>query len=224
MNAPGKPTLRTRAPATARSKDLPAIALAMLTGVFAFAWAGFLGNTKDPNFFIHNPWPLYLWLCLLIILVELIILGTPAGAQKGAGDSTATNLRNEGAVRRARVALLSVTLVCIPLVAVVRLKIGELGWLTDFIQSIGNIFNQYRQLWFALLNLALILLYWAGVLLPRLWRQGEERPTASEESAGEKIAADFLVAIIVSLALAPIFSTWIVAGQPDLRCRCSMEA
>ena len=54
------------------------IGLAMIFGVAAFAWAGFLGNPKDlkATVFIREPWLLFLWLCFLMVIVELTIIQT----------------------------------------------------------------------------------------------------------------------------------------------------
>src|SRR5215467_13347937 len=82
-----------------------------LSGVAAFMLAGFLGFrdieaglASSPYFeplwsrnLFHQPWPLYLWFCALIMTLEASILRHPA-------------------LRRQLVAMLTVTVICIGLV------------------------------------------------------------------------------------------------------------
>ena len=175
------------------------IGLAMIFGVAAFAWAGFLGNPKDlkATVFIREPWLLFLWLCFLMVIVELTIIQT--------------TYRDQMAARAARREILAVTFISILAVVLIRLishNDASLTAMHDFFDIIGKVLRNNLQWTLFLLNLLLILIYWVGLWGARLWRAWKGQQ--NNEISGEQLAGDFLIGIVLSMLVAPLFSAVIL--------------
>ncbi|HEY7094048.1 MAG TPA: hypothetical protein VH393_12750 [Ktedonobacterales bacterium] len=170
-----------------------AIVLAMLLGAAAFAWAGFLGNPDEENIFIRDPWLLFLWLCFLMIVAELIIIQT---AYQDRADA-----------RGPRWALLTVTCISILIVVIVRLSRGHGIWEALLkllgLDKIGETLREHLQLTLFFINLLIILLAWAALWGARLLRARKSQ--LHNEISGEQVAGDFLIGIVGSWLLAPFF-------------------
>jgi hypothetical protein len=178
------------------------IGFAMLVGVAAFAWAGFLGNPDDKkatvfSIFIREPWLLFLWLCFLMVIVELTILQT--------------TYQDRMAARAARREIFAVTFISILAVVLIRLishNDASLKVARGFFDEIGGVLRQNLPWTLFLLNLLLILVYWVGLWGARLWRawQGQR----NNEISGEQFAGDFIIGIVLSMLVAPLFSAVIL--------------
>jgi hypothetical protein len=172
------------------------IALAMLLGAVAFAWAGFQGNPKDPDILIRDPWLLFLWLCFLMIVAELIIIQT---AYQDRADA-----------RGPRWAILMVTFISILIVVLLRLSHNPENWqaLLRLFDPIGTALRERLQPTLFFINLLVIALAWSALWGARLWRarQGQQ----DNEISGEQLAGDFLIGVAGSLLLAPLFSAGIL--------------
>jgi hypothetical protein len=59
---------------TARRHGAPVILVVVLLGLGAFAWAGFVARPESNAPILREPWPLFLWLCLLILATQWAIL------------------------------------------------------------------------------------------------------------------------------------------------------
>jgi hypothetical protein len=167
----------------------------MLLGAAAFAWAGFLANPDDQNasIFIRDPWLLFLWLCFLMIVAELIIIQT---AYQERADA-----------RGPRWAILTVTCISILIVILVRLSHGHGIWETLLkllgLDQIGRMLRDHLQVTLFFVNLLIILLAWAALWGARLLRARKSQ--LPNEISGEQVAGDFLIGIVGSWLLAPIF-------------------
>jgi hypothetical protein len=144
---------------------------ACLTGIAAFLVTGFLGfrdleamRASSPYFepdwsrsIFHQPWPLYLWFCALIVTLEASILRHPA-------------------LRRQLAAMLVVTSVCIGLVGVIyfynvdinNLRLNLLNALVGTNHFLRPVLEA-QQWTFTLLNFAVIGGFWLSMLYR--WRR-----------------------------------------------------
>jgi hypothetical protein len=171
----------------------------MLLGAAAFAWAGFLGrpDPDEKNIFIRDPWLLFLWLCFLMIVAELIIIQT---AYQDRADA-----------RGPRWTILTVTCISIFIVVLVRLSRGHgieavlrlLG-----LDKIGEMLREHLQLTLFFINLLIVLLAWATLWGARLLRARKSQ--LPNEISGEQVAGDFVIAIVGSWLLAPLFTVGIL--------------
>jgi hypothetical protein len=195
-----------------------------LSGVAAFMLAGFLGFrdieaglASSPYFeplwsrnLFHQPWPLYLWFCALIMTLEASILRHPA-------------------LRRQLVAMLTVTVICIGLVGVIYFYQQEIN---DLLQNlIQNILGKRILLrllgespWtYTILNFLLLGIFWFDTLRRWARRAQGKSPTSDVEidlmsgsvkriestadmpSMQELVSGDLIAGAVLALVLALIF-------------------
>jgi hypothetical protein len=143
-----------------------------LAGVVAFMLVGFLGyrDRAEPAFtqtVFHQPWPLYLYFCALVMALQISIFRHPL-------------------LRRQLVATLTVTTICVILVGLIYFYNVELQqWLQNLLtyilgrrvllRLIGD--NKYT---YNLLNLLLLGVFWVDTL--RRWvRRARGLPPATHE-------------------------------------------
>jgi hypothetical protein len=178
--------------------DFLVVALTMGGGIAAFLWAGFAGDPHSPNLWFSDPWTLFLWFCVLIILAELY------AGRRLSPSGRMLHLRGKGA-------LLSLTLVCVLAIVAVRLyvKLGGhfpgIQRLLDFISSLFNWIHLTSRLGFNLLNIGIIV---AAVLVLAWARRNSTVviwPANNRPVPGERTAGDFLILGFISLAEAPFF-------------------
>jgi hypothetical protein len=195
-----------------------------LSGVAAFMLAGFLGFrdieaglASSPYFeplwsrnLFHQPWPLYLWFCALIMTLEASILRHPA-------------------LRRQLVAMLTVTVICIGLVGVIYFYQQEIN---DLLQNlIQNILGKRILLRFlgespwtyTVLNFLLLGIFWFDTLRRWARRAQGKSPTSDVEidlmsgsvkrieatadmpSMQELVSGDLIAGAVLALVLALVF-------------------
>jgi len=143
-----------------------------LAGVVAFMLVGFLGyrDRAEPAFtqtVFHQPWPLYLYFCALVMALQISIFRHPL-------------------LRRQLVATLTVTTICVILVGLIYYYNVELQQLLQnlltyilgrrvLLRLIGD--NKYT---YNLLNLLLLAVFWVDTL--RRWvRRARGLPPATHE-------------------------------------------
>jgi hypothetical protein len=188
-----------------------------LAGVVAFMLVGFLGyrDQAEPAFtqtVFHQPWPLYLYFCALVMALQISIFRHPL-------------------LRRQLVATLTVTTICVILVGLIYYYNVELQrWLQDvltyilgrrvLLRLIGD--NKYT---YNLLNLLLLAVFWVDTL--RRWvRRARGLPPATHEdidlvtgtvrpgqstdempSLQELISGDLIAGGVLTLLLSLFFHT-----------------
>lgn len=192
------------------SGDWVLLALGFLAGALAFLWAGYRGNPTDPNRFIREPWSLFAYFCLAMIVLEASILLDP-------------NLPAKRKPSRARViTTLAVTLGWIAVLSVVYL-IGrdrfaaELQRILPGLASGGAWLGGHKQVIFILANLVCIVILWLGIHFTSFDSEMSEMiETEIPESAitdddiptrfrGERFAGDLLLSTFFSVILAWAF-------------------
>ena len=183
---------------TSERGDAIVVTVAVLWGLFAFAWAGFVvtGRYSRQQAPAQLPftdlWPLFLWLCFLIFAVELTILGDP-------------DMPRTFVPARKTVATLAVTLIFILAIIAAWLY----GWhdtvqrILDALKRIGPL-SVVLPVVLPLINLALIVIFWIGALLLP-YRPDPASRSAARYVRAERLAGDLLAGVIFSLLLAPVF-------------------
>jgi hypothetical protein len=203
-----------------------------LAGVAAFAIVGFFGYFDDPPFqqtVFHQPWPLFLWFCALIMALEISILRNP-------------KLRIE------LVAALVVTLISMVITGILyffHLDFGAL--LQQFLQNVLNIRFLLQKITgskylFAFINFALLIVFWVDTI--RRWirsAQGKpinsridiglggtqttagpaDNPTLQELISGDLIAGAALAALLAFIFRSDIltwFSSLLTINSPVTDC------
>jgi len=188
------------------------VALA-LAGVVAFMAAGFLGyrDTAEPALtakLFHQPWPIYLWFCALIMTLQISILRHPS-------------------LRRQMVATLIVTVFCIIFVGVTYYyNKAILDWLNSFLSYIlgQHIILRLIGDWpwtYTFINFAIIAIFWADTLRRWVRRARGKTPTrrvdletgevtrefasGDEPTMQELISGDLIAGAVLCLLLAIIF-------------------
>lgn len=168
-----------------------------ISGVVAFAMAGFLGYSHTSVF--AKPWPLYLWFCALIITLLVSIFRHPS-------------LRLQ----------LIITLIVAALCIVVAYLIGNpTGFISRFLKHYLPLLAK-EQLTYVVVNFAILVIFWVDTL--RRWiRRARglglhpgvdlttgakvDRPVdpADEPSMAELIAGDLIAGSVLAAALSYLF-------------------
>lgn len=175
----------------------PALVIGLaLSGVIAFAIAGFLGYEKDS--FFNKPWALYLWFSALIVTLLWSVY------------------RNR-ALRGQLIAVLIVAGICIILAYVIG---NPTGFIRKLLQQYLPLLAK-EQLTYTIINFGLIALYWVDTL--RRWSRrsqglrphaqidlmtGKKSDTADLEelpSMSELISGDLIAGAALTGALSYIF-------------------
>lgn len=184
-----------------RRGDAWFVGVALLLGLVAFAWAGFLANPElgNPSFpnnpviqflFFKEPWLLFVWFCMLVVTVQLSILLDPQLPE---------SFRPGG---RRVVATLVVSVVCILIVVVLRLSSLRGVPQIDLAKWIGD----HHSFSLAVLNLGLLAIFWASALLSHLFPGARGEGDEQRQSLSEGLIGDLLAGIIFALLLALVFS------------------
>jgi len=184
-----------------RRGDAWFVGVAMLLGLVAFAWAGFLanpdlGNPSFPNnpiiqrLFFQEPWLLFVWFCVLVVTVQLSILLDP---------QLPASFRPGG---RRIVVTLIVSVVCILIVVVLRLSSLPGIPRIDLAKWIGD----HHSLSLAVLNLGLLVIFWVSALLSHLFPGARGEGDEQRQSLSDGLIGDLLAGIIFALLLALVFS------------------
>lgn len=171
-------------------------------GAVAFALVGFFDYTKDPPLYsaaAHDGWPLFLWFCLLLLLLEVTILRDPKR-------------------RPQLLAVLTMSLLAILVVTILfynpRLLLGPFA---DSYQTILLVA-------LALVNLALLVGFLVGAL-QRIRRRWQEVPPSLQQDRGsedsgeaalptrpEALAGDLLSVATLSAILGLVYSPTPLSG------------
>jgi hypothetical protein len=163
----------------------------------AFAWAGIVENKSSSNPVIHYPWTLFLFFSFVLIALEGSILTDPKLPRAWAPSS--------GKIKR----VFAVTVASVLIVGIARLwGTNILDWLKHHIPNFSLLITtiaEHRAATFFVLNAALIILSWIGIIFftsPTSNGEGSKAPLPGEQTAG-----NFVAAIAFSLFLALVFNT-----------------
>ncbi len=195
-----------------------------LSGVLVFMLAGFLGfrdieaNLAGSPFFesawsravFHQPWPLYLWFCALMMTLQASILRHPA-------------------LRRQLVATLVVTVICIGLVGIIYYYQVEINTLLqNLLETIlgKRILLRFLGEWpwtYTILNFLLLAIFWIDTFRRWIRRAQGKSPTSDVEidlmsgrvsrveatedmpSMQELVSGDLMAGALLAFVLALIF-------------------